>query len=139
MMPRATRVCLCVTAALLALGAPGPAPTSTAARAKDPVSKKDVTVTLKIADKASGLSLEAKKAVAHDSNAFDAMRHVVSMTYKTDPELGPMVTGLCGVTAPRGCFWAVSVDGTPAKSGIGRMSLTKDTLIEWRIERIQEK
>jgi hypothetical protein len=139
MMPRATRLCLCVTVALLALCAPGRGPTSEIARAKDPVSKKDVTMTLKIADKASGLSLEAKKTVAHDSNAFDAMRHVVSMTYKTDPELGPMVTGLCGVTAPRGCFWAVYVDGTLAKSGVGRLSLTKDTLIEWRIERIEGK
>jgi hypothetical protein len=135
MVTRATRVCTSVTAVLLALFAPARLPTSDAAGAKDPPAKKDVTVTLKIADKTSGLSLEAKKLVAHDSNAFDAMRHVVSMTYKTDSELGPVVTGLCGVTAPRGCFWAAYVDGSLAKSGIGRLALTKDTLIEWKIEK----
>jgi hypothetical protein len=134
MVSRATRVCISVTAVLLALGAPGRLPTSDAARAKEPA-KKDVTVTLKIADKTSGLSLEAKKLVAPNSNAFDAVRHVVSMTYKTDAESGPVVTGLCGVTAPRGCFWAAYVDGSLAKSGIGRMSLTKDTMIEWKIEK----
>jgi hypothetical protein len=139
MVSRATRVCISVTAVLLALCAPGRLPTSGAAGAKDPPAKKDVTFTLKIADKTSGLSLEAKKAVAHDSNAFDAMRHVVSMTYKTDPELGPMVTGLCGVTAPRGCFWAAYVDGAFAKTGVGRMALTKDTTIEWKIERVEDK
>jgi hypothetical protein len=122
-------------AALLVLAAPGwlLAPAAPAA------GKKDVTVTLKVVDKASGLSLEAKKAVANDSNAFDVMRHIVAVTYRTDPEQGPMVTGLCGVTAPKGTFWAVSVDGNFAKEGIGRLTLTKDTLIEWRIERVESK
>jgi hypothetical protein len=139
MVSRAARVCICVTAALLALSAPGRGPTSESAWGREPVAKKDVTVTFKIADKTTGLSLEAKKAVAHDSNAFDAMRHMISLTYKTDPEMGPMVTGLCGVTAPRGYYWAVYVDGTLAKTGIGRVSLTKDTVIEWRIEKIEGK
>ncbi len=138
MVSRAIRVCVCVTAVLLALAAPGRLPTSQSAGAKDPV-KKDVTVTLKIADKTSGLSLEAKKVVAHDSNAFDAVRHVVSITYKTDPEGGPTVTGMCGVAAPRGCFWAPYVDGSLAKSGLGHMNLTKDTVIEWKIERAEGK
>jgi hypothetical protein len=139
MAARAPRVCFFVTAALLALAAPGWAPTPPATAAKEAAGKKDVTVTLKIADKTSGLSLEARKAVTGDSNAFDVMRHVVALTYRTDPELGPMVTGLCGVTAPKGTFWAVYVDGNFAKSGLGRLTLTKDTLIEWRIERIEEK
>ncbi|HEX5271350.1 MAG TPA: hypothetical protein VFW33_12715 [Gemmataceae bacterium] len=138
MVSRATRLGLCATAVLL-LGAPGRLPTSEVAGAKDPVAKKDVTVTLKIADKTAGLSLEAKKTVAHDSNAFDAVRHLVAITYKTDPENGAVVTGMCGVTAPRGCFWAAYVDGTLCKTGLGRMSLTKDTTIEWRIERVGDK
>ena len=46
--------------------------------------KKDLTLTLKITDKASGLTLEARKAVAADSNAFDALRHTVALTYRTD-------------------------------------------------------
>jgi Domain of unknown function (DUF4430) len=139
MISRAARICIFVTAVLLTLTAPGSLPTSATAAPKETADKKDVTVTLKIADKTSGLSLEAKKTVAHDSNAFDAMRHVISITYKTDPELGPMVTGMCGVTAPRGCYWAVYVDGTFSKSGIGRLALTRDTVIEWKIEKIEAK
>jgi hypothetical protein len=139
MVTRATRVCFSATAVLLALCAPGRLPTSDAAGAKDPPAKKDVTVTLKIIDKTSGLSLEAKKVVAHDSNAFDAVRHVVAITYRTDADQGPTVTGLCGVTAPRGCYWAAYVDGAVPKAGLGRTTLTKDTLIEWKIEKAEDK
>ena len=46
--------------------------------------KKDVAVTLKITDKVSGFTREAKKLVAADSNAFDFLRHTVALTYKTD-------------------------------------------------------
>lgn len=138
MVARAHRVYFPAMAALLALASGWPPP-SAAAGAKEAAGKKEVIVTLKIADKAAGLSLEAKKAVATDSSAFDAVRHIVAVTYKTDPEMGPMVTGLCGVTAPKGYFWAVYVDGKLSKTGIGGVTLTKDTLIEWKIEKIEGK
>src|SRR5262245_51982904 len=98
--------------------------------------KKDLTVTLKITDKASGFSLEAKKAVAADTNAFDLMRHTLAVTYRTDATGAPVVTGLCGVTAPKGHAWVASLDGQPCK-GIGTVAVTKDTLIEWKIEKAE--
>src|ERR1700730_6126337 len=99
-----------LTAALLALASLcGPSPYTSAGA---PVAvKKDITVTLKITDKASGFTLEAKKPVAADANAFDVLRHTVALTYKTDAAGGPVVTGLCGVTPAKGQAWVVSVDG----------------------------
>ena len=96
--------------------------------------KKDITVTLKITDKASGFKLEAKKAVAADSSAFDFLRHTVAVTYKTDVDGGPIVTGLCGVTPARGQGWACTIDGKPCKN-IGSVSITKDMVIEWKTEK----
>jgi hypothetical protein len=93
--------------------------------------KKNLTVTLKITDKASGFTLEAKKPVAGDTNAFDLMRHTVALTYKTDPGGVPAVTTLCGITPPRGQAWVVFLDGQPCK-GIGAVTITRDTVIEWK-------
>jgi hypothetical protein len=92
--------------------------------------KKDITVTLKISDKASGFTLEAKKAVAADSSAFDFLRHTVAVTYKTDVDGGPIVTALCGVTPARGQGWACTIGGKPCKN-IGAVSITQDVTIEW--------
>jgi hypothetical protein len=125
-------------AALLALTALAWPPPPRAA-AEGAFGGNDVTVTLKISDKRSGLSLEAKKAVAGGANAFDVLRHTVAITYKTDPELGPMVTGLCGVAAPKGYFWAAYVDGKLSQVGVGRLTLTRDTVIEWKTQKIEDK
>jgi hypothetical protein len=91
MTPRSTRPI--VTASLLALACLcGPSARDSADCA--PAAKKDLTVTLKITDKASGFTLEAKKAVANDTNAFDFLCHTVALTYKTDAEDTPAVTAL---------------------------------------------
>ena len=92
--------------------------------------KKDITVTLKITDKASDFTLEAKKQVTADSSAFDVLRHTVAVTYKTDVDGGPIVIGLCGVTPAKGQGWACTIDGKPCKN-IGSVSITKDVVIEW--------
>jgi len=97
--------------------------------------KKDITVTLKIADKTSGFSLEAKKVVAADANAFDFVRHTVAVGYRTDAEAGPVVTSLCGVSPPKGLAWTCSVDGKPCKGGVGRVTLGKDGVMEWKTEK----
>jgi hypothetical protein len=96
---------------------------------------KDVALTLKISG-GCNFTLEAKKAIATDTNAFDATRHIVSIVYHTDAEAGPVVTSMCGVAAPKGSAWMPYVDGKPVK-GIGKFSLTADTRIEWKIERIE--
>jgi hypothetical protein len=100
--------------------------------------KKDVTVTLKIIDKTSGLTLEAKKTVPRDSNAFDVLRHTVALAYKTDAEGGPVVTSLCGVSPLKGLAWTCAIDGKPCKT-IGRATLTADAVIEWKTEKTDAK
>jgi hypothetical protein len=97
---------------------------------------KDVALTLKITG-GGNFTLEAKKAIATDTNAFDATRHIVSIVYHTDAEAGPVVTSMCGVTAAKGSTWTPYVDGKPVK-GIGRLTLTADTTIEWKIERVEK-
>jgi hypothetical protein len=98
--------------------------------------KKDLTLTLKIADKASGLALEARKAVAADTNAIDALRHTFALTYRTDAAGAPVVTGLCGVTPPKGHAWVASLDGQPCKA-VGAVTITKDALLVWKIDKAE--
>jgi hypothetical protein len=93
--------------------------------------EKYITVKLKISDKASGLTLEAKKAVARGTRAFDAVRHVVAMAYRMDPEVGPVVTSLCGVSAPKGSAWACSIDGQACRNP-GSVGVNADLTIEWK-------
>jgi hypothetical protein len=124
-----------VTAALFALACLcGPSARDSADGAPA-APKKDLTLSLRITDKASGLTLEASKAVASDTNAFDALRHTVALTYRTDAAGAPVVTGLCGVTPPKGHVWVVSLNGEPCK-GVGAVTITKDALMEWKIEKV---
>jgi hypothetical protein len=97
---------------------------------------KDVALTLKITG-GGNFTLEAKKAIATDTNAFDATRHIVSIVYHTDAEAGPVVTSMCGISAPKGTVWVPYVDGKPVK-GIGKLTLTADTMIEWKIEKTEK-
>ena len=96
--------------------------------------KKDIAVTLKISDKASGFKLEATKQVAADSSAFNFLRHTFAVTYKTDVDGGPIVTGLCGVTPAKAQGWVCTIDEKPCKN-IGSVSITKDMTIEWKTEK----
>jgi hypothetical protein len=69
--------------------------------------------------------------VAKDTSAFDAVRHAVAMAYRTDPEIGPVVTSLCGVSPPNGSAWACSIDGQPCRN-LGNVGLKADVTIEWK-------
>jgi hypothetical protein len=118
--------CVLVTIALL-VPARAPSPQAAGGAAVE----KNLSVTLKISDSASGLTLEAKKAVVRDTSAFDAVRHVIAMTYRTDPEIGPVVTSLCGVAAPKGSAWSCSIDGQVWRN-LGSVGLKADVTIEWK-------
>jgi hypothetical protein len=98
---------------------------------------KDIALTLKITDRGN-FTLEAKKAIATETNAFDATRHIVSIVYHTDAEAGPVVTSMCGIAAPKGSAWMPYVDGKPFRQGIGKLTLMADTTIEWKIERVEK-
>jgi hypothetical protein len=92
--------------------------------------EKNLTITLKNSDKASGLTLEGKKAVAKGTSAFDAVRHAVAMAYRTDPEAGPVVLSLRGVSPPNASAWACRIDGQPCRN-LGSMGLNSEVAIEW--------
>jgi hypothetical protein len=92
---------------------------------------RDVVLTLKIEDKKSGLLLEAKKSVPRGSNALQVLQDTVLVKYKTYPDVGAFVTGLCGVDAPEGMVWTFELDGKWSTVGIGNLMLEQDTVIEW--------
>jgi hypothetical protein len=56
------------------------------------------------------------------------------VTYKTDVDGRPIVTGLCGVTPARGQGWVCTIDDKPCKN-IGAVTITKDTVIEWKTDK----
>ena len=121
-----------IAALALVLLCLGDVPVQPLARA---AGKKDVTVTLKISDKTAGFSLEARKLVTPDTNAFDFVRHTIAVTYRTDAETGPVITHLCGISPPRGLVWVACLDGTPCKGGIAHVTFVKDAVLEWKTER----
>jgi hypothetical protein len=129
----ATRTARVLALALIALTAFAPSAVPRAGEAA--VEKGDVTVTLKVSDKSSGFTLEARKHVPKDSNAFDAVRHTVAVAYRTESDGGPFVTGLCGVNAGKGFTWNCYVDGKRCRA-IGRTTLTADATIEWKTEQV---
>jgi len=113
--------CLCDPAPRNADGAPA-------------VAKKDLTLTLKISDKANSFTLEAKKLVGADTNAFAVLRHTVALAYKTGNDGVPVVSSLCGVTPLKGQAWTCTIDGQPCKN-IGTTTITKDVVMEWKTEK----
>jgi hypothetical protein len=44
---------------------------------------------------------------------------------------------MCGIAAPNASDWVPYVDDKPVNDGIGKLTLTADTTIEWKIERIE--
>ena len=100
--------------------------------AEKPVaSKHDVVLTLKISDSPSGLALTATKTVPAGSNALRVLQATIMVKVKTYPELGAFVTGLCGIEAPEGKVWTFTVDDKWSNLGIGKVTLKRDTVIEW--------
>ena len=93
--------------------------------------KHSVVLTLRISDTPSGLALTATKTVPLGSNAFQVLQDTVMVKYKTYPELGAFITSLCGIDAPEGKVWTFTVDDKWSSLGIGKVTLERDTVIEW--------
>ena len=93
--------------------------------------KHSVVLTLKVSDSTNGLTLTATKAVPIGSNALQVLEATIMVKYKTYPELGAFVTSLCGVDAPEGKVWTFTVDDKWSSLGIGKVTLERDTVIEW--------
>jgi hypothetical protein len=98
---------------------------------KPVAAKHDVVLTLKISDGPSGLALTATKTVPAGSNALQTLQDTIMVRFKTYPELGAFVTSLCGVEPPEGKVWTFTVDEKWSNLGIGKVTLERDTVIEW--------
>ena len=98
---------------------------------KSVATKHSVVLTLRISDSPSGLALTATKAVPLGSNALEVLQDTIMVKYKTYPELGAFVTSLCGIDAPEGKVWTFTVDDKWSSVGIGKVTLERDTVIEW--------
>ena len=123
---------MCVSLLLSGLLLWGP----TAARVSGEAGKRSaashaVVLKLKISDRHSGLILDAKRSVPRGANAFQILQEIVAVKYKTYPDLGVFVTGLCGIDAPEGKVWTFKVDSKWSTVGIGRLTLERDVMIEW--------
>ena len=95
-----------------------------------------VAVHLEIRDDvtASGLVVSIRRETAQGSTALAFMESVVAIEYKRYPSMGVFVTSLCGVSAPDGMFWALSVNGERSTRGIADVALDADTRIRWDLE-----
>jgi hypothetical protein len=96
-----------------------------------------IELRLEIAD-GRGFELEAVRPLPAGTAAFAALRSIVQVKVRKTPGLGPMITGLCGIEAPRGHFWALYRDGELAPVGIGDMVLDRSTTIGWRLEKTSD-
>ena len=76
-------------------------------------------------------STQATKAVPLGSNALQVLQDTIMVMYKTYPELGAFITSLCGIDAPEGKVWTFTVDDKWSNLGIGKVTLERDTVIEW--------
>ncbi len=91
------------------------------------------TVHLEIRDALTDSELEVSitRKVAAGTSAVDFMEEVVELEYRRYPGVGVFVTSLCGVKAPRGAFWALSVDGERTTKGISELSIERPVRIRW--------
>jgi hypothetical protein len=88
----------------------------------------------------SGEELILNRTIEVDTgaNAFDAMQTVASVGYQDFGEMGVMVESINGTKPGENEFWALYVDGEMAVTGITGITFEKDTLIEWKIEGIED-
>lgn len=97
----------------------------------------NVHVTMKVYDKSGTVFVNATREVSRHSNAFDVMREIVQVDFKTYAGLGPFVTSIAGVKPPPDQFWALYIDGTLSQLGIGNITVDNDILIEWKLTDLQ--
>ncbi|MYA16275.1 MAG: DUF4430 domain-containing protein, partial [Gammaproteobacteria bacterium] len=88
---------------------------------------RQVAVHLEIRDELTGTDLEVsiRRKASVGTKGIDFMDEVVDMEYRRYPGVGVFVTSLCGVEAPNGAFWALSIDGERAEKGISELSIER--------------
>ena len=92
-----------------------------------------VAVHLEIRDELTGSDLEVsiRRNASVGTKGIDFMDEVVDMESRRYPGVGVFVTSLCGVEAPKGAFWALSINGESAEKGISELSIERPIRIRW--------
>ena len=98
-----------------------------------------VAVHLEVRDEAtsSGLTVSITKDVEPGTNALAFLESVISLEYRRYPGMGVFVTSVCGVAAPDGMFWALSVNGERATRGIADVTIDADMHLAWHLVAIR--
>lgn len=99
-----------------------------------------VAVHLEIRDEITGSDLEVSisRRASVGTKGIDFMDEVVDMKSRRYPGVGVFVTSLCGVEAPKGAFWALSIDGERATKGISDLTINEPIRIRWDLVELEE-
>ena len=102
---------------------------------------RQVAVHLEIRDEVTGSDLEVsiRRNVTVGTEALDFMEGAIDMEVRRYPGVGVFVTSLCGVTAPKGTFWALSIDGERATAGISDLTIEESVHIRWALVEQEEQ
>ena len=97
-----------------------------------------ILLRLHIEDPVSGSELDVRitRQVQRGTSALEAMRALIPVVAKSFPGTGEFVTGLCGVQAPSGTFWALYVDGERSPQGVSALRVDQPMHIRWTLERL---
>lgn len=100
-----------------------------------------VAVHLEIRDELTGSDLEVsiRRNASVGTKGIDFMDEVVDMESRRYPGVGVFVTSLCGVEAPNGAFWALSIDGERAEKGISELSIERPVRIGWDLVKMDSE
>lgn len=100
-----------------------------------------VAVHLEIRDELTGTDLEVsiRRKTSVGTKGIDFMDEVVDIEYRRYPGVGVFVTSLCGVEAPNGAFWALSIDGERAEKGISELSIERPVRIGWDLVKMDSE
>jgi len=102
---------------------------------------KQVAVHLEIRDELTGsdLKVSVHRKASVGTKGIDFMDEVVDMEFRRYPGVGVFVTSLCGVEAPKGTFWALSIDGERAKKGISELRIERPVRIGWDLVKMDSE
>ena len=102
---------------------------------------RQVAVHLEIRDELTGSDLEVsiRRKATVGTKGIDFMDGVVDTEFRRYPGVGVFVTSLCGVEAPNGAFWALSVDGQRAKKGISELRIDRPVRIGWDLVKMDSE
>ncbi|MFH0955522.1 MAG: DUF4430 domain-containing protein [Candidatus Micrarchaeota archaeon] len=95
-----------------------------------------VALSLKYTDENGTVLLEKNISVAKGTNAFDAIKESVPLDFETT-SFGPFIKSIGGVSPSSDYYLALYVNGQYADRGIAGYTLSEDTSIEWKTEKIQ--